>query len=101
MSRGTRLAAVVGIVVAFVCLSAAPALAAPRAEEPPRASPVRLYALADHVADLFGDWVRAVFAPSGCAGDPDGSPCPPATSSPPAGGATLETQGGGAGDPDA
>lgn len=72
MSRGIRLAAAVGVAAALVCLSAAPALAAPRAEEPPRASPARLYALVDHVADLFEGWVRSVFAPSGGVGDPNG-----------------------------
>jgi hypothetical protein len=33
---------------------------------------LRLQGLADHFADLFGDWIRAAFAPSGGAGDPNG-----------------------------
>jgi hypothetical protein len=72
MSRRTRRAAALGLVVALVCLATAPAVAAPRAEEPPRAMVLRLQGLADHFADLFGDWIRAAFAPSGGAGDPNG-----------------------------
>lgn len=70
--RGTRRLAAFGLALALVCLSAAPAVAAPRLEEPPRARLLALQDFAGYVAELFGDWIRSVFAASGRNGDPNG-----------------------------
>lgn len=83
MKKGIRHAAAFGLAVALLCLSAAPAAAAPGIEERPRASLLGVHGLADQLADLFADWVRSVFAKSGCAGDPNGAPCSADLSAPP------------------
>jgi hypothetical protein len=71
--RRIRHAAAVGLAVTLLSRSSAPAVtAAPRAEEPPRSPLLAVFGFADHVADLFGDWVRSLFAPSDGVGDPNG-----------------------------
>lgn len=75
MSKGTRRAAAFGLALALVCLSTAPALAAPRAEEANGAKVLDLQGVAGQVAGLFEDWIRSIFAAGGCALDPDGGSC--------------------------
>lgn len=71
--KGTRRLAAFGLAVTLACLSAAPpAVAAPRVEEPPRTGLLAFHEFADQLADLFGDWIRSVFAPAGGDGDPNG-----------------------------
>lgn len=70
--RGTRPAAALGLALTLVCLFTAPAAAAPRLEEPPRPRILALQHLADHLTDLFGGWIRSVFAPTDVSGDPHG-----------------------------
>lgn len=99
MSQGIRHAAALGLVVALVSLATAPATAAPRAEEAPTAMLLDLKGLADQLVDLFQGWVRSVFAPSGGAGDPDGTPHKSDVSVPHS--FALEPYGDGAGYPEA
>lgn len=71
--RRIRHAAAVGLAVTLLSLSVAPAVtAAPRVEEPPRSPLLAVFGFADHVVDLFGDWVRSLFDATSGQGDPDG-----------------------------
>lgn len=92
MLKGIRRAAAFGLVVALVSLSTVPAVAAPRADEAPRAMLLDLQGLADHVVELFAGWLRPISAESGCAMDPDGSPCASDLSVPADGDFTLDTE---------
>jgi hypothetical protein len=71
--RRIRHAAAVGVAVTMLSLCFAPTAAAvPRTEDAVWSPLLVIQGFADHVADLFGGWVRSLFAPTGGEGDPNG-----------------------------
>lgn len=83
MSKGTRRAAAFGLALALVCLSTAPAVAAPRAEEATGAKVFNLQGVAGQVAGFLEGWIRSIFAAGGCGLDPNGGYCSSDLSAPP------------------